>query len=260
MNELAKLRYTFFDPLLEAVGMFFSLFGTTVWYSITPPFRIKDIINQLVFVAYESLPIIAFCVSSAAAVTIIESSFHMKLIIKNDSMVPGFAALLILRELGAVVTGLLITSRVGAGIAAEVGSMKITEQIDAYKMLGLNPIRFIVVPRFVGSIIGVGTAVLIANIICLAVAMFITQASLGYSQGSFLASMRNFVTYQDLWFATIKGATFGAIIPIFSCFYGFRCKSGAEGVGLATTNSVVSSSVAIIFFFFFLSYIFSHFY
>ena len=84
--------------------------------------------------------IVIFCVSFAAMVTILESSFHMKIVIQNDSMVPGFAAMLILRELGAVVTALLVTSRVGAGIAAEIGSMKVTEQIDALKMLNIDPI------------------------------------------------------------------------------------------------------------------------
>src|SRR3954462_3135161 len=118
------------------------------------PLRLKESVQQLYFIANGSLGIIVFCVCFAAMVTILEASFHMKLVIQNDSMVPGFAALLILRELGSVVTALLITSRVGAGLAAEVGSMKITEQIDALRMLGINPVRFIVVPRFVACVWG----------------------------------------------------------------------------------------------------------
>src|SRR5258707_393891 len=113
--------------------------------AITPPVRIKDTLQQLEFVAWQSLPVILFCVSFAAIVTIMESSFHMKLVVQNDALVPGFAALLILRELGVVVSSLLLTSRVGAGLAAEVGSMQVTEQIDALRMLGIDPIRFLVV-------------------------------------------------------------------------------------------------------------------
>lgn len=184
----------------------------------------------------------------------------MKIVIQNDSMVPGFASLIILRELGAVVTGLLITSRVGAGLAAEVGSMQVTEQIDAYKMLGLNPIRFIVVPRFLACTIGVTVLTIIANILCLLVAMWVSEYSLGYSQGLFLSSMRAFVDLKDLWFAAIKGASFGAVIPIVSCYFGFRCQAGAEGVGLATTKSVVTSSVMIIILDFLLSWLFTSFY
>ena len=133
----------------------------------TPPYRGKDILHQLEFVVWQSLPVILFCVSFAAVVTIIESSYHMKLVVQNDALVPGFAALLILRELGVVVTALLLTSRVGAGLAAEVGSMQITEQIDALRMLGIDPVRFLVVPRFIACVVGGFLLSLIANLVCL---------------------------------------------------------------------------------------------
>src|SRR6185437_12895089 len=106
-------------------------FGRSIAATITPPYRPTDILRQIEFVAWESAPVIVFSVCFAAIVTIMESSYHMKLLIHNDALVPGFAAMLILRELGAVVTALLLTSRVGAGLAAEIGSMQITEQIDA---------------------------------------------------------------------------------------------------------------------------------
>ncbi|MEZ4873736.1 MAG: ABC transporter permease [Bdellovibrionales bacterium] len=230
----------------NTAGEFFYLFFMTLVELVRPPYRWKDIFKQLNFVMVESAPIVVFCVCSAAAVTIIESSFHMKIAIKNDELVPGFAALLILRELGVVISALLITSRVGAGLAAEVGSMQITEQIDALKMLSMNPVRFIVLPRFIACVIGGVTLSFMANLVCLYVAMKISEFKLGYSPGSFIVAMRSFVEMKDLWFAAIKGGVFGAVIPIVSCFYGFRCKAGAEGVGLSTTNSVVTSSVAII--------------
>lgn len=244
---------------LHFIGVL-QLFSQTIIGAVTPPFRIKDIIKQLNFVAVESAPIVVFCVSFAAVVTIIESSFHMKIVVQNDALVPGFAALLILRELGAVVSALLVTSRVGAGFAAEVGSMQITEQVDALKMLGIDPIRFIVVPRFVACVLGGFLLSIIANVVCILCAMLVSQLSLGYTYGSFIMGMKGFVKFQDLVFASIKGASFGAVIPIFSCYYGFKCKAGAEGVGLATTNSVVTTSVAIIVIDFILSYFFSYFY
>lgn len=227
---------------------------------LTPPYRLKDIFQSLEFVTWQSLPVILFCVSFAAIVTIIESSFHMKLVVQNDALVPGFAALLILRELGAVVSALLLTSRVGAGIAAEVGTMQITEQNDALRMLGIDPLRYLVVPRFIACMFGGLILSLIANLACLYCAMLVTEIKLGYSSGAFLTGMRAFVTFKDLIFAGIKGACFGAVIPLVSCYFGFRCKSGAEGVGLATTNAVVTSSVLIIFLDFVLTYIFSHMY
>lgn len=244
----------------SATQEFLELFGQTLVQTFIPPYRTKDILKQIHFVAVESAPVIVFCLCFAAVVTIIESSFHMKLVIQNDALVPGFAALLILRELGAVVTALLVTSRVGAGLAAEVGTMKITEQIDALKMLGTNPIRFLVVPRFVACVVSGVVLTIIANCVCLYVAMLVSQVKLGYTSGSFLVGLRTFVNFQDLIFATIKGAAFGAVIPIFSCYFGFRCRAGAEGVGLATTNSVVATSVAIIVIDFALSWIFTYLY
>lgn len=239
---------------------FSTLVLQTLIASVSPPFRYRDIVRQFYFVGNQSAFIIAFCVCFAATVTIIEASFHMKLIIQNDAMVPGFAAMIILRELGSVVMALLVTSRVGAGYAAEVGSMQITEQIDALKMLGIDPIRYVVVPRFLACVIAGVVLSVISNLVCLYGAMLVSTWKLGYTAGGFIAAMRTFIHFQDLVFASIKGLAFGSVIPLFSCFYGFRCKEGAEGVGLATTNSVVSTSVAIIVIDFVLTYIFSEFY
>jgi phospholipid/cholesterol/gamma-HCH transport system permease protein len=245
---------------LTAAADFSFYFLRSLAALFTPPYRGKDIMVQLEFVSWQSLPVIVFCVCFAAVVTIMESSFHMKIVVQNDALVPGFAALLILRELGAVISALLLTSRVGAGLAAEVGSMQVTEQIDALRMLGIDPVRFLVVPRLIACVVGGFLLCLIANLVCLYCAMLVTEAKLGYSPGAFITGMRAFVNFQDLVFASIKGAVFGAVIPLVSCFFGFRCRSGAEGVGLATTNSVVVSSVAIIVLDFVLTYIFSHFY
>ena len=227
---------------------------------IMPPYRIKEFFQQLFFIANQSLFIIIFCVCFAAMVTILESSFHMKMVIQNDSMVPGFATLLILRELGAVVTALLLTSRVGAGIAAEVGTMQVTEQVDALKMLGIDPIKFLVIPRFLACITGAIFLTIIANMICILCAMFVSDTYLGYPPAMFLSSMRRFVQFKDLLFAMVKGAAFGAVIPLVSCYFGFRCKPGADGVGKATTNSVVVASTLVIFIDFILTFVFSFFY
>jgi phospholipid/cholesterol/gamma-HCH transport system permease protein len=246
--------------MMRTAKDFLLFFCQSLRATFTAPYRWKDIFEQLEFVTWESAPVVCICVCFAAMVTIMESSYHMKLIVQNDALVPGFAALLILRELGAVVSALLLTSRVGAGIAAEVGSMQITEQVDALRMLGINPFRFLVAPRLIACTVGGFLLSLIANLICLYCAMVVSEVKLGYTPGAFLTAMRSFVSFQDLVFASIKGACFGASIPLISCFFGFRCKSGAEGVGQATTNSVVVASVTIIVMDFVLSFLFSHYY
>lgn len=246
--------------LTKHIHDYLTMLARTFGSLFTEKLRTKEFLQQLFFVANGSLIIIVFCVCFAAVVTILESSFHMKLVIQNDSMVPGFAALLILRELGAVVTALLLTSRVGAGFAAEVGTMQVTEQIDALKMLGIDPIRYLVVPRFLASVVGTILLVAIANMICLLVAMTVAESYLSYSPAMFWAAARRFVGFQDMIFSMIKGGFFGAVIPLMACHFGFHCKAGADGVGRATTASVVAASVAIIVLDFVLSYTFSYFY
>lgn len=221
-------------------------------------FRPKEIFRQLYFVANESFWIIVFCVSFASIVTILESSFHMKLVIQNDSLVPGFATLLILRELGAVVTGLLLTSRVGAGYASEVATMKITEQIEALKMLGIRPVEYLLGPRLIASVLGTILLVALGNVICILCAMVVSQLYLGFSPSMFLAAMRRFVHFSDYVTSLVKAGFFGAVIPIISCYFGFRSRSGADGVGEATTQSVVFASIAIIVLDFVLSLTFSY--
>lgn len=222
--------------------------------------RKKQIFEQLHFVAFQSLLIICICVAFAAIVTVLESSFHMKLVIQSDSMVPGFSSLLILRELGAVTTALLLTSRVGAGMAAEVGTMKVTEQIEALRLLGVNPYEFLVLPRWISGILGTVILVAIANVVCLYASMIVSASMIGLPEPLFWQTMNQFVSFKDFGFSLIKAASFGAVIPLISCYYGFQTKAGAEGVGHSTTQSVVISSVTIIVIDFLLSYVFSYFY
>lgn len=219
-----------------------------------------ELIKHLEFVGWRSLPVILFCVSFAAMVTILESAFHMRILIQNDSLVPGFAALLILRELGAVITCLLLASRVGAGYAAEIASMKVTEQLDALKLLGIDRYWFLVAPRTIACALAGALLTILANLTCLYAAFLITQVQLGHSSSSFLAGLRAFVEYKDIYFSAIKGFCFGITIPVIASYFGFHCSDGAEGVGQATTKSVVASSVTIIIIDFLLTWLFSNFY
>jgi phospholipid/cholesterol/gamma-HCH transport system permease protein len=237
-----------------------SYFAEVMYCVFTPPFRFRETIYQLYSIGVKSAPVILFCVSFAAAVTILEYAYHMKMLIQTASMVPGFAALLILRELGAVITALLLTSRVGAGIAAEVGTMQITEQIDALRLLNVDPIRYLVVPRYIATILSSMVLTVLANATCLFFAMLVSISELNSSVGSFIGAMNVFTKFSDVLSSIIKAAVFGGVIPLVSCFCGFRCKAGAEGVGRATTRAVVTNAVTIIVLDFILTYVFSYFY
>ncbi len=232
----------------------------TLWALGNTRFRRDEFFQQLYFIGNRSLPIVVFCVAFAAIVTILESSFHMRMVIQNDSMVPGFAAILILRELGVIIASLLLCSRVGAGYASEVATMQITEQIDALKMLNINPYSYLVVPRVLAGVVGTVFISIVANMVCLYAAAKVAEIYMGFTPNMFLNSMLQFVEMKDLFFAAVKGAVFGGIIPLVACYMGFNCKNGADGVGSATTNAVVVASVLIIVFDFIMSYVFSYFY
>ena len=155
---------------------------------------------------------------------------------------------------------LLLTSRVGAAMAAEVATMTVTEQIDALKLLGLEPVRFLVVPRFLACLVAGVLLTVIANMVCLTGAMLVSSLHLGFAPEVYWEASRLFVDFKDLVLAMVKGAVFAGIIPVVACYYGFRCRGGAEGVGKATTQAVVTSTLLIILSDFLLTYIFTYIY
>ena len=173
--------------LLTQIGLlpFLSMVVATFESFFTDGLRIREVIRHLDDLAYRSLNIIVVCVSFAAAISILEASYHMKLIINNDSLVPGFAAMLIVRELAVVVTCLLLAAKIGAGIAAEVGQMKVSEQIDALRLLGINPLNFLILPRFFACLFAGLVLSLIANGVCLLAAVAVTVYELDQSIGFF---------------------------------------------------------------------------
>lgn len=218
----------------------------------------KEFQKQLYDFSIGSIGIVVFCLSFVGVIITLEYSFHMKLVIGDDSLIPSFAMVMLTRELAPIVTALLITSKMGASMAAEIGAMKNTEQLDAYRLLGLQPVELFVAPRFVAC----SLATMMLALTALSVAMLGTWLSsvsfLNFDSSSFFNSLFVFVDFKDFVSCAVKAFLFGASIPIISSTYGFRCTFGAEGVGEATTNAVVSNSIWIIILDFLLTYIFSY--
>lgn len=219
--------------------------------------RWNEICDAIVKIGIGSLPIIVISTAFAGLVVTNEIAWHMERALHTVSMIPGFTGQFILRELGIAIPALLLVAKVGASITAEVGSMKVTEQIDALKLLGIDPINYLVFPRFVASIFSAACLVLIAAAVTLACAIFVATTNYGFGFGEYMNTLRHFVGVSDVMCALVKGVVFGAVIPIVSCAYGFRCKGGAEGVGTATTNSVVASTILVISLDFVLTFIFT---
>jgi len=247
-EQLATLRYSFV--------LFFELIAES-FRQLLRPSRAPEVIQQIVSIGIGSLPIITVSTAFAGFVVTNEIAWHMDRALHSVTMIPGLTGQFVLRELGIAVPALLLVAKVGASITAEVGSMKVTEQIDALKLLGIEPVGYLVYPRFVATVVASACLTLIASAMTLAAAISVACTRFGFSLLEYLNALRHFVTYRDLVCALTKGIVFGAVIPIISCAYGFRCKGGAEGVGTATTNSVVTSTVAIILLDFILTFLFT---
>jgi len=217
----------------------------------------REIWSQLYEFGNSSIGIVVLCVTFMGIILISEYSFHMKLVIGNDSMIPGFAMILLIRELAPIVGALLITSKMGASIAAELAAMKNTEQIDAYRLLGLDIIELYVAPRTLASAISAWALATISLAIAVLGAWFSAVVFLNFSTGPFFQSLFIFVSSGDLVLMSVKALIFGSCIPAISAHYGLQASFGAEGVGHATTDAVVGNSITIIVMDFVITYLYA---
>jgi phospholipid/cholesterol/gamma-HCH transport system permease protein len=240
-----------------AIGLdILKLFVATIRQAFRP-WRVKEIVDAIVHIGVESLPVITIATAFAGLVVTGEIAWHMDEALHTIQMVPGFTGQFILRELGIVIPALLLVSKVGASITAEVGTMKVTEQIDALKLLGINPVAYLVFPRWIACIVSLVCLTLIAIVITMSFAIGTAVFSYGFNLLEYINMLRPFVGQIDILCAVVKSMAFGSVIPIISCGYGFNCKAGAQGVGEATTNAVVTSTITVIVIDFALTIVFS---
>jgi phospholipid/cholesterol/gamma-HCH transport system permease protein len=233
------------------------IFLKTLKTCFSGPYRLREISDHLYTMAVGSLPIILIATIFAGIVVTGEMAHHMNLALNSLQMIPGVSGQFIFRELGIIIPSLLLVAKVGASTTAEVATMKITDQIDALKLLKIDPIQYLVYPRFVANIISTCCLTLISVFVTLSFAILYATTSYGFTASEYLNNLAPFISLTDLGCALVKGIVFGGVMPIISCCYGFRCEGGAEGVGLATTNGVVLSTVVIIVLDFCITYLFS---
>jgi phospholipid/cholesterol/gamma-HCH transport system permease protein len=239
---------------MKTVFEIFILFRETFRRAFVVPWRREEIFTQIVRIGMDSLPIILISTAFTGLVVTYEIAWHMNAALHTINMIPGFTAQFVVRELGVAIPALLVVANVGASTTAQLGSMKVTEQIDALKLLGIDPIRYLVFPRFIAGIISMMCLTLIAVFVTQTCAMTVGVLRYHFSFQEYLNTLQHFIGIKDLFCALVKGAVYGGVIPVISCSYGLRCQGGAEGVGSATTNAVVTSTLAIILLDFLLTY------
>ena len=213
----------------------------------TPPFYPKLLLHQLIKIGYYSLPVVGLTAIFSGAVLALQSYSGFSRF-NAESTIATVVVLSITRELGPVLAGLMVAGRVGASMAAEIGTMRVTEQIDALKTLSTNPFKYLVAPRLIAAVISLPLLVLVADIIGVMGGYLVSVYALGFSAGLYINNTLKFLEAIDVISGLVKASFFGFIIGIMGCYFGYNSKGGAEGVGIATTNAVVASSVSILLF------------
>lgn len=244
MNVLAAIGRMTLAALFQ-VGQLTLFIVSSVTGLIRPPVYWRLIGQQILRIGYYSLPVVgltAFFTGGVLALQIYIGSDRYG----AEAFVPQIVVLGITRELGPVIAGLMVAGRVAAAIAAEIGTMRVTEQIDALTTLSTNPIKYLVVPRLVASVLTLPILVAIADSIGVFGGYIVATRSLNFNGYVYLKNTVDFVTNEDVRSGLIKAAVFGFIVALMGCYNGFNSKGGAQGVGAATTNAVVTASILIL--------------
>jgi len=231
--------------MLAEVGRLALFTRDAVLRGLMPPWYFRQVWDQILRIGYFSLPVVgltAFFTGGALALQIYIGGTRYN----AENLVSQIVALGITRELGPVMAGLMVTGRVAAAIAAELGTMRVTEQIDALTTLSTNPFKYLVGPRIVAAVLTMPILVGIADIIGILGGYIVGTTSLGFTSAAYIKNTTDFVEFTDVTSGLIKAAVFGFIIALMGCYHGFNSKGGAQGVGRATTNAVVSGSILIL--------------
>ena len=231
--------------LCQATGSLILFAGNGVLHIFVPPWYWSELGRQLLRIGYFSLPVVgltALFTGGALALQVFSGGSRFN----AEAVVPNIVAIAMTRELGPVLGGLMVAGRVSASIAAELGTMRVTEQIDALTTLSTNPMKYLVAPRLLAATIAMPLLAFVGDIIGIMGGFLVGVTRLDFNAGTYINSTANFLTEGDVISGVIKAAVFGFIIALMGCYQGYHSGRGAQGVGRATTNAVVTASILIL--------------
>ena len=206
----------------------------------------RNTLTQMVRIGVESIPIVLLAAAFSGAVTTVQTAYQLVSPFIPRSVIGSIVAPSMILELGAVVTGFILAGRVGARIAAELGTMRVSDQIDALEAMGINAVAYLVLPRVIAGMVMVPVLYVFACFVGIAGGMWIADAAGYLPAAEFIAGAREFFSPFDPFFGLLKAFTFGFIITSISCYKGYYTRGGAEGVGQSTTEAAVASCVFIL--------------
>ncbi len=238
----------------QVVLGFFSIVGRVSLFALTgvshifrPPFFPRLVLRQMIEIGYYSLPVVGLTAIFTGMVLALQSYTGFSRF-SAESAIPNVVVLSITRELGPVLAGLMVAGRIGAAMAAELGTMRVTEQIDALTTLSTNPFKYLIAPRLLAGLSMLPILVLVADLIGVLGGYLVSVHLLDFNATTYLRNTWNFVESPDIISGLVKAAVFGFLISLMGCYHGYYSKGGAQGVGQATTNAVVSAAILILSF------------
>ena len=231
----------------RAVGAFalFALEGLS--HLLRPPIHWRMFVQALVEMAYFSLPVVALTAIFTGMVLALQSYTGFSRF-NAESAIANVVVISITRELGPVLAALMVAGRIGAATAAELGTMRVTDQIDALSTLSTNPMKYLVAPRLLAGMVALPLLVVVADILGVLGGFVVSVLKLGFSPAAYLRHTFDFMQAGDVISGLVKAAVFGFIIALLGCYQGYRSRGGAQGVGAATTSAVVAASILILAF------------
>ena len=242
----------FFLRLFEQTGLWFRMLWRTILWSARPPFELTELLRQMVRVGVDSIPVVFLTTMFTGMVMALQTynGFHR---VHAEDFVGSAVAIAMLRELSPVLVGLMVAGRVGSSMAAEIGTMRVTEQIDALQALATDPVQFLFVPRVISGIVMLPLLVILGDALGIGGGYLVGVKLMGANAVIYQENTFKFLNLNDLWSGAIKASVFGLILTLTGCVRGYYTSGGAEGVGRSTTAAVVSASLIILFTDFFLT-------
>jgi phospholipid/cholesterol/gamma-HCH transport system permease protein len=246
MNPLATVG-RFFLGFLQQVGEISLFSSRAVSHCFRPPFYFRHILRQMLDIGYFSLPVVGLTALFTGMVLALQSYTGFARF-SAEGAVATVVVLSVTRELGPVIAGLMVAGRIGASIAAEIGTMRVTEQIDALHTLSTNPMKYLVAPRLIAGAVTLPMLVVVADIIGVFGGYIVGVYKLDFNAAVYLKQTFDYLEFMDVFSGLVKASVFGFIITLMGCYHGYKSEGGAQGVGRATTNAVVSASILILIF------------
>lgn len=234
-----------FLGFLAATGRLALFAIISVSHCVRPPIYPRLIGRQMIEIGYYSLPVVGLTTLFSGMVLALQSYTGFARF-SAESAVPNVVVLSMTRELGPVLAGLMVAGRIGAAMAAEIGTMRVTEQIDALTTLSTNPHKYLVAPRLIAGLTMLPLLVLVGDVIGVFGGYLISVFKLGFNPAIYIKNTWQYMEFIDVYSGLVKAAVFGFIVALMGCYNGYHSRGGAQGVGSATTNAVVSASILIL--------------